>query len=95
MLTATNVSAQEISSDEKFGNTLNLGVGAGYYGYVGHSMPVLHADYEIQAARNFTLAPFITVFSYQNYNYWGDPNYPYRKYSYRETVIPLLSLIHI
>ena len=82
-----NVSAQQTSSGEEYGNTLNLGVGIGYYGYVGHSMPVLHADYEIQVANNFTLAP--SFFSYQNYYYWGNPNYPYRNYSYRETVIPI------
>ena len=36
---------------KNLGNTLNLGLGiggySGYYGYVGHSMPVLHVDYEI------------------------------------------------
>ena len=35
---------------EKFGNTLNLGVGVGgnygYYRYAGHSLPVFHIDYE-------------------------------------------------
>jgi hypothetical protein len=89
MLEKTYVSAQEISSEEKFGNTLNLGVGAGYYGYVGHPMPVVHADYEFQLANNFTLAPFITFYSYQNNYYWGDPTYPYKNYNYRETVIPV------
>jgi hypothetical protein len=88
-LSATNLSAQEAPSSETYGNTLNLGVGIGYYGYVGHSMPVLHADYELDVAHNFTLAPFITVFSYQNYYYWGNPNYPYKNYSYRQTVIPI------
>lgn len=88
-MSATNISAQETSSAEVFGNTLNLGLGIGYYGYVGHSMPVVHADFEFNVARNFTLAPFITVYSYQNYYYWGNPNYPYRNYSYRQTVIPI------
>lgn len=81
--------AQETATAEKYGKTLNLGLGIGYYGYVGHSMPVLHADFEFDAAKNFTLAPFITLFSYQNYNYWGNPNYPYKNYSYRQTVIPI------
>jgi len=87
-----NCSAQESNtqaSSESFGNTLNLGVGIGYYGYVGHSMPVVHADYEFNVARNFTLAPFITVYRYQNYYYWGNPNYPYRNYYYHQTVIPV------
>src|SRR4051812_48100687 len=76
-------------SREKYGNTLNVGVGLGYYGYAGHSMPVLHADFEFDVARNFTLAPFLNYFSYTNYNYWGDPHNPYRNYSFRETVIPV------
>lgn len=92
-----NSSAQETnstdlnktSSPEKYGNTLNMGVGIGYYGYVGHSMPVLHADYEFNVARNFTLAPFITYYSYQNNYYWGDNHNPYKYYSYRQTVIPI------
>lgn len=84
-----NISAQEITSDEKFGRALNLGVGIGYYGYVGHPMPVVHADFEFDVARNFTLAPFITYYSYKNYSYWGNPNYPYKDYSYRQAVIPV------
>jgi hypothetical protein len=84
-------SAQETgkATSESYGNTLNIGLGIGYYGYVGHSMPVVHADYEFDVARNFTLAPFITVFSYQNYYYWGNPNNPYKNYYYRQTVIPI------
>lgn len=85
----THVSAQEAPSPERYGSTLNLGLGIGYYGYVGHSMPVVHADFEFNVARNFTLAPFITVYSYQNNYYWGNPNNPYRYYSYRQTVIPI------
>jgi len=82
--------AQETNtSSESYGNTLNLGVGIGYYGYVGHTMPVLHFDYEFNVGRNFTLAPFVTVFSYRNYYYWGNPNNPPRNYYYRQTVIPI------
>ncbi len=84
-----NAQEQHTQRQEYYGNTLNIGVGLGYYGYVGHSLPVLHADYEIDVARNFTLAPFIGYYSYQNYNYWGDPQYQYRNYYYRETVIPI------
>jgi hypothetical protein len=88
-----NLKAQDApvkeTGGESYGNTLNLGVGIGYYGYVGHTLPVLHADYEFNVARNFTLAPFITFYSYRNYYYWGNPNYPYRDYSYRQTVIPI------
>ena len=47
--------SQEVASAEKYGKTLNLGIGVGYYGYVGHSMPVVHADFEFDVAKNFTL----------------------------------------
>jgi len=68
---------------ESYGNTLNIGLGIGYYGYVGHSIGVLHADYEFNVARNFTLAPFITFYSYQDYYYTN------QNYYYRETVVPV------
>lgn len=77
------------SNYEKYGKTLNLGIGLGYYGYVGHALPVLHADLEFDVARSFTLAPFIGFYSYRNYYYWGNPNHPYRDYNYTETVIPI------
>ncbi len=87
-LSFTDVSAQETST-ENYGNTLNMGIGIGYYGYISNAMPVVHANYEFEVARNFTLAPFITYFSYRNYYYWGNPKYPYKNYSYRQTVIPI------
>ena len=86
---ATNTFAQQNKRDENYGRTLNLGLGIGYYGYVGYSTPVFHADYEIMVARSFTLAPFINVFSYKEYTYWGNPNHPYRNYYYHETVMPV------
>lgn len=76
-------------SSETYAHTLNLGLGIGYYGYVGHSLPVFHINYELNAGKNFTLAPFLTFYSYSNDYYWGNPHYPYRYYSYRETVIPI------
>jgi hypothetical protein len=80
----TNSTAQE-----RFGRTLNLGVGVGYYGYIGHSFPGVDINYEFDVARNFTLAPFVKFFSYRNYIYWGSGNMPYKDYYYRETVIPI------
>ncbi|MFM2224033.1 MAG: hypothetical protein RJA07_235 [Bacteroidota bacterium] len=78
---------------EHYGNTLNLALGiGGYYGYTsiyGRSLPVLHADYEFNVAKNFTLAPFINFYTYSNNYYWGNPNNPYRNYGYREIVIPI------
>lgn len=92
VMLALNVSGQNegsSSTGEKYGNTLNLGAGIGYYGYIGRSTPVVHLDYEFDVVKNLTLAPFITYYSYQRYQYWGNHNYPYREYYYRQTVIPI------
>ena len=97
LVLVTNVSAQETttpsearsSGGEKYGKTLNLAAGVGYYGYIGGSAPVVHLNFEFDVARNLTLAPFVTYYSYQNYYYWGNPHYPFRDYSYRTTVIPV------
>jgi hypothetical protein len=86
-----NASSQSQSSGEKYGKTLNLGLGIGYYGYVGHSLPVFHLNYEFDVAKNFTVAPFISFYTYTNSYYWRDynKNFPYKYYTYRETVIPI------
>ncbi len=80
-------------AQESYGNTLNFGIGvggySGYYGYVNRSMPVLHLNYEFNAAKNFTLAPFISFYTYTNTYWWGNNNRPYAYYTYRETVIPI------
>ena len=87
--------AQETGSTAKFGRTLNLGLGVGgyynrgYYGYLGRSLPVFNINYEFDVAKNFTLAPSISFYSYKNSYYWGNKNYPYRYYTYQETVIPV------
>ena len=82
MLLGTNLSAQHRTYGEKYGNTLNLGLGvggySGYYEYVGHSLPVFSINYEFPVANNFTLAPFATFVTYHD-----DSN------GYRETVIPV------
>ena len=92
-ITTTTTTTTYPSYGEKFGKTLNLGLGiggyAGYYGYVGRSMPVLHADYEFDALKNFTLAPFINFYTFKNEYYWGNNDNPYRYYYYRQTVIPI------
>ena len=90
----TNLLAQEKPEREKFGNTLNVGAGIGYYGYVGHALPAIMLNYEIDIARNVTIAPFVGVYSYRNYYYWGNPGKSYgdpsyRQYSYRTTAIPV------
>ncbi len=81
--------SQESISSEKYGKSLNLGLGLGYYGYAGRTMPVIHADYEFDVARNFTLAPSLSFYSYRRSYYWGSNDRPFRYYNYRETVIPI------
>ncbi|MBI3233323.1 MAG: hypothetical protein HYZ42_04675 [Bacteroidetes bacterium] len=91
---ADNTNAQQPKVyTEKFGQTFNLGIGiggySGYYRYVGNSLPVISANYEFDVAKNFTLAPFISYSSYTHAYYWGNKNYPYKYYNFRETVIPI------
>jgi len=75
-----NSSAQHNKYSETYGGTLNLGLGiggySGYYGYIGHTLPVFHINYEFDVANNLTFAPFITFYSY-------------RSDHYRETVMPI------
>jgi hypothetical protein len=95
LLFTVSVFAQNTISGERYGKTLNLGLGiggySGYYGYIGRTLPVININYEIDVNKNFTLAPFISFYSFTNRYYWGDnnKNYPYRNYTYRETVIPI------
>jgi hypothetical protein len=70
-------------------HNFNIGLGLGYYGYIGNSLPVVMINYEFDVAHNITVAPFIGYYSYSSSYYWGNKNYPFRFYSYRETVIPL------
>ena len=88
-LTTINTYSQTNGGGEKYGRTLNAGIGIGYYGYLGHSVPVLHFNYELDVARNFTLAPFVTIYRFQNVHYWGNSQNPYQNYTYHETVIPI------
>src|ERR1041384_4443675 len=80
-------------AQERFGRTLNLGVGAGgyggYYSYVGHPLPVFNINFELDVARNFTLAPSISFYSYTEEHYWGNKNYPDRWYTHNVTVVPV------
>jgi len=77
MMLSANLSSQDIFFSERHGGVLNLGVGVGgYTGPYDHTLPVFNINYEFGVARNFTLAPFATIYSYSD---------PY----YRETVIPI------
>ena len=91
MILVSNINAQDVPAAEKYGKTLNLGAGIGYYGYIGQTVPVGTINFEFDIAKNFTLAPFIGFYTYQRSFYWGDnnKNYPYRNYSYRAIVVPV------
>ncbi len=92
LILSFNISSQETTYSEKYSNTLNLGLGiGGYSDNYGRSLPVFHINYELNAGNNFTLAPFISFYTYGNSYYWGDNknNHPYKYYNYRETVVPV------
>ncbi len=88
VISGSNIFAQKTAASQKYGRTLNLGLGVGgyygYYGYVGRSLPVFHINYEFDVARNFTLAPFVSFSTYRHAYYWHDNNY-----YYHSTLIPL------
>lgn len=73
-------------SQEKYGHTLNMGLGVGYYGYVGHPVPVFNLNYEFDVVKNLTLAPFISFYTYSNNYYYGKNGQYYYNY---QTVIPV------
>ncbi|MEQ1586986.1 MAG: hypothetical protein ABL895_13950 [Cyclobacteriaceae bacterium] len=79
-------------AQETYGKSLNIGLGAGgyagYYKYVNRTRPVFYIDYEFDVAKSFTLAPFVSFYSYSNEYYWGNGNNP-QNYRYHETVIPI------
>jgi hypothetical protein len=80
-------------AQEKYGKTLNLGLGiggsVGYYSYVHKSLPVININYEFDIVKNLTIAPFISITTYTNNYFWGNANNPGRYYTFRETIIPI------
>jgi hypothetical protein len=76
------------SAQERYGKTLNLGIGVGghvgYSSYAGRSLPVFNVNYEIDVLRNFTLAPFISFYTFSDDYSWSNGSY-----RYSETVIPV------
>src|SRR5690349_3208925 len=89
LLSITHFNTQ---AQETHGGALNLGLGvggySGYFNYVGRPLPVFHIDYEFDALKNFTVAPFINFYTYSDVYYWGDVNNPAHNYTYREIVVP-------
>lgn len=82
ILITSSLWAQKAKSQGQYGGKLNLGLGIGgyygYYHYAGSSIPVFNINYEFDVARNFTLAPFATFYTYRN----GNDHY-------RESIIPI------
>jgi hypothetical protein len=80
-------SATEAQAQESY-RALNLGLGAGghsgYSRYASRAIPALNVNYEFDVARNFTLAPFVSLYTYSDSYYWSNDNY-----TYSETVIPV------
>ena len=89
LLTCTTNAQTKSFAGGQYGHVLNIGIGNSYYNYIGHTVPVLHANYEFQVARNITLAPFITFYRYSNSQYWGNSQNSYKSYYYHQTVIPV------
>jgi hypothetical protein len=85
----TNATNPQRAYADLFGRNLNIGVGIGNNGFKGHPSTVVLMNYEFSVAKNFTLAPFVGFYTYSDNYYWGNKNYPYRYYNYRETVIPV------
>lgn len=80
-------------AQENYGSTLNLGLGvggySGYYRYARQTIPVFSVNYEFNTARYFTLAPFVSIYTFSDTYYWGNANNPDQYYDYNETVIPI------
>jgi hypothetical protein len=85
----SSFTAQEISPSEKYGNTLNAGMGCGYFAYIGYATSVFHLDFEIALDKNLTIAPSLMIYSYQKSILWGDQDHLTRNYNYGETVLPM------
>ena len=66
----SGLSAQDGMFYEKHSGVLNLGVGiGGYSAPVGRAMSVFNVNYELGITPNFTMAPFLTFYSYSDGNY--------------------------
>jgi hypothetical protein len=82
------LAATDAAAQERYGKSLNLGLGvgghSGYSRYAAHSVPVVNINYEFDVAKNFTLAPTLSIFTYSDSYYWSNDNY-----TYSETVIPV------
>lgn len=81
--------AQQPFAGPAYAQTLNISAGAGYYRYVGYSVPVVHANYELPVDQLLTIAPFAAFYRYETDYFWGDETHTPRYYHYSEKVLPL------
>ena len=60
--------AQQNTVYEKYGKTINIGIGSGIgnYGYAFYKTPAVHLDYEIDIIPTLTLAPFVLLYQFRN-----------------------------
>jgi hypothetical protein len=77
-----------LNAQEKYGKTLNIAAGLGYYGYY-YTAPALHVNYEFDVVKNLTLAPFLSYSTRRNYRNWYAGNNGFKNYYYRETLLPV------
>ncbi|MCW3121640.1 MAG: hypothetical protein JWQ38_1132 [Flavipsychrobacter sp.] len=82
----TKIVVKKQHGGEQFGNTLNLGLGLGYYGYFGQTAPLFSVNYEINVARNFTLAPSVGIASFRSDRFY---DYAGHHYYYHRTIVPI------
>lgn len=68
------------NSQESYGKTANLGLGLGYRNIYRATLPIVHFNYEFDVAKNFTLAPFITLVHYTYRSKWKNDFYYYRSW---------------
>ncbi len=69
------------NSQESFGKTANIGLGIGHRNIYRASFPIVHFNYEFDVAKNFTLAPFVTLIHYRYYNNWKGNKYKYNSWT--------------
>ncbi len=71
ILFINNAGAQAKPVSEKYGHTINIGVGSGIgnYGYAFYKTPAVHIDYEIDIIPTLTLAPFVLLYQFRNNAY--------------------------
>ncbi|MDP2176183.1 MAG: hypothetical protein Q8K70_09785 [Bacteroidota bacterium] len=74
------------AQNNSFGKTLNIGLGTGFYGYSGYTSPVFNINYEFDVAKNFTLAPSVSFYTFSKFY---SPGKQLAFVRYRQTIVPI------